>query len=40
MTAGFVFDVPARFDTDELDIDLSAFTAGAAPSIPIVEIVV
>src|SRR5215218_3568119 len=25
VTAGFSFDVPVRFDTDDLDIDLSAF---------------
>src|SRR5215212_5132599 len=40
ITAGFEFDVPVRFDTDELDIDLSAFEAGAVPRIPLVEIVV
>jgi uncharacterized protein (TIGR02217 family) len=40
VTAGYQFDVPVRFDTDKLEIDLSAFVAGAAPSIPIVEIVV
>jgi uncharacterized protein (TIGR02217 family) len=39
ITAGFDFDVPVRFDTDELDIDLSAFEAGAIPKIPLVEIV-
>jgi uncharacterized protein (TIGR02217 family) len=39
VTAGFDFDVPVRFDTDELDIDLSAFEAGAIPKIPLVEIV-
>ena len=35
----FAFDVPVRFDLDELDIDLSAFEAGAIPQIPLVEIV-
>lgn len=40
VTAGFEFDVPVRFDTDELDIDLSAFNAGVAPKIPLIEIVV
>jgi uncharacterized protein (TIGR02217 family) len=40
VTAGFEFDVPVRFDADELDIDLSAFEAGAVPSVPLVEIVV
>ncbi len=39
VTAGFVFDVPVRFDTDELDIDLSAFDAGEIPKIPLIEIV-
>jgi uncharacterized protein (TIGR02217 family) len=39
ITAGFAFDVPVRFDTDELDIDLSAFEAGAIPQIPLIEIV-
>jgi uncharacterized protein (TIGR02217 family) len=38
VTAGFRFDVPVRFDTDRLDIDLSAFTAGEIPAIPLVEI--
>jgi uncharacterized protein (TIGR02217 family) len=40
VTAGFEFDVPVRFDTDELDIDLSAFEAGEVPSVPLVEIVI
>ncbi len=38
VTAGFMFDVPVRFDTDYLEIDLSAFAAGAIPKIPLVEI--
>ncbi len=38
VTAGFEFDVPVRFDTDELDIDLSAFDAGEVPRVPLVEI--
>jgi uncharacterized protein (TIGR02217 family) len=38
ITAGFLFDVPVRFDADRLDIDLSAFAAGEIPSIPVVEI--
>jgi uncharacterized protein (TIGR02217 family) len=36
--AGFLFDVPVRFDTDYLEVDLSAFAAGAIPKIPLVEI--
>ena len=38
VTVGFEFDVPVRFDTDRLDINLAAFEAGDAPAIPIVEI--
>jgi uncharacterized protein (TIGR02217 family) len=38
VTAGFLFDVPVRFDADYLEIDLSAFAAGAIPKIPLVEI--
>jgi uncharacterized protein (TIGR02217 family) len=38
VSAGFLFDVPVRFDTDYLEVDLSAFAAGAIPKIPLVEI--
>ena len=38
LTAGFEFDVPVRFDTDQLAINLADFAAGEIPSIPIVEI--
>ena len=38
LTAGFEFDVPVRFDTDRLDIDLAGFEAGQIPSIPLIEI--
>ncbi len=38
VTAGFLFDVPVRFDTDYLEVDLSAFAAGAIPKIPMIEI--
>jgi uncharacterized protein (TIGR02217 family) len=38
VTAGFLFDVPVRFDTDYLEVDMSAFAAGAIPKIPLVEI--
>lgn len=38
VTAGFEFDVPVRFDTDTLTINLSHFEAGSIPNIPIVEI--
>ncbi|WMS41700.1 DUF2460 domain-containing protein [Acuticoccus sp. MNP-M23] len=37
--AGFEFDVPVRFDTDRLEVNLSRFLAGEIPSIPMVEIV-
>lgn len=38
VTAGFLFDVPVRFDTDYLEVNLSAFAAGEIPRIPILEI--
>lgn len=38
ITAGFLFDVPARFDTDRIDIDMTAFKAGSLPSIPLIEV--
>lgn len=39
VSAGFLFDVPVRFDTDYLEIDISSFEAGEIPKIPIIEIV-
>ena len=39
VTAGFEFDVPVRFDSDSLAINLTTFRAGEIPDIPIVEIV-
>jgi uncharacterized protein (TIGR02217 family) len=38
VTAGFEFDVPVRFDTDQLRINLAQFRAGDIPEIPLVEI--
>lgn len=38
ITAGFSFDVPVRFDTDRIDVNLSAFRAGRIPAIPLMEI--
>lgn len=38
VTAGFAFDVPVRFDADELDVELAAFEAGDIPRIPLIEI--
>jgi uncharacterized protein (TIGR02217 family) len=40
VTAGFLFDVPVRFDTDYLEVDFAAFDAGEIPKIPIIEILV
>ncbi|MET3893191.1 uncharacterized protein (TIGR02217 family) [Bosea sp. OAE506] len=39
VTAGFLFEVPVRFDTDAIEVDLSAFEAGEIPRIPVVEII-
>jgi uncharacterized protein (TIGR02217 family) len=38
VTAGFAFDVPVRFDTDTLEINVAGFRHGAIPSIPILEV--
>lgn len=38
VTAGFEFDVPVRFDTDQLAVNLDGFRHGAIPAIPIVEV--
>lgn len=38
ITAGFEFDVPVRFDTDQLRINLAGFAGGDIPDIPVVEI--
>lgn len=38
VTAGFEFDVPVRFATDRLEINLEAFEAGRIPTIPLLEI--
>lgn len=39
ITAGFDFDIKARFDTSSLSVSLTAFKAGQIPSIPIVEVI-
>ncbi|WP_293808078.1 DUF2460 domain-containing protein [uncultured Bosea sp.] len=39
VTAGFAFDVPVRFDTDAIEVDLSAFAAGEIPRVPVIEII-
>ena len=36
--AGFLFDVPVRFATDELTVGAATFAAGEAVSVPLVEI--
>jgi uncharacterized protein (TIGR02217 family) len=38
ITGGYLFDVPVRFDTDHLAIDLAAFEAGEIPRIPLIEL--
>jgi uncharacterized protein (TIGR02217 family) len=38
VSAGYEFDVPVRFDTDRLEINLTTFAAGEIPAIPLVEI--
>lgn len=38
VSAGFIFDVPVRFDAEALTASLTAFKAGQAPSIPLVEV--
>jgi len=38
VTAGFEFDVPARFDTDFLEIATPQANAGDIPNVPIVEL--
>ncbi|RFC64228.1 TIGR02217 family protein [Fulvimarina endophytica] len=38
VSAGFAFDVPVRFDTDQLLVNVTAFEAGEIPSIPLIEV--
>lgn len=38
VSAGYEFDVPVRFATDRIDLDLAAFDAGRIPAIPLMEI--
>lgn len=38
ITAGFMFDVPVRFDADVMEVNLTAFQAGEIPNIPLVEV--
>ncbi|MBW4984834.1 DUF2460 domain-containing protein [Mameliella sp. CS4] len=36
--AGFVFDVPVRFDADRIQVSAGAFNAGQVPDVPVVEV--
>ena len=38
VTAGYLFDVPVRFGEDRLEINRASFLAGAAPSVPLIEV--
>jgi len=38
ITAGFEFDVPVRFDTDKLEVNVTGFHHGAIPNIPVIEV--
>lgn len=38
VTAGFEFDVPVRFGTGRIEVNLASFNAGRIPSIPLLEI--
>ncbi len=38
VTAGFEFDVPVRFDVDQIEISLDAFKAGQITDISIIEV--
>ncbi|MCJ8191781.1 DUF2460 domain-containing protein [Sphingomicrobium aestuariivivum] len=38
VTAGFLFDVPVRFASDQLEINRATFLAGEAPSVPLIEV--
>lgn len=38
VTAGFVFDVPVRFASDALEINVAHFSAGEIPSVPVIEV--
>jgi len=38
ITAGFEFDIPARFDTDRIQTSVASFRAGDVPNVPVVEV--
>ncbi|MFN3910789.1 TIGR02217 family protein [Hyphomonas sp.] len=39
ISAGFLFDCPARFDTDRLDVNLEGFGAGRVVRVPLIELI-
>lgn len=38
VTAGFEFDVPVRFETDQIVVNLTHFAGGEVPDIPLIEV--
>lgn len=38
VTAGFLFEVPVRFDADRIDVTLESFDAGRMAAVPLVEV--
>ena len=38
VSAGFEFDVPVRFDTDAISINLAHFAGGDIPDVPLIEV--
>jgi uncharacterized protein (TIGR02217 family) len=38
ISAGFEFDVPVRFDADQIQTSVASFQAGDVPNVPIVEV--
>ncbi|HWA03033.1 MAG TPA: DUF2460 domain-containing protein [Rhizomicrobium sp.] len=38
IAAGYEFDTPVRFDSDQLSVNLASFAAGEIPGIPLVEV--
>ena len=38
VTAGFEFDVPVRFELDTIETNVTSFSAGQIPNVPVVEV--
>ncbi|MBT0957057.1 DUF2460 domain-containing protein [Alphaproteobacteria bacterium KMM 3653] len=38
VSAGFEFDVPVRFDTDQIQTSVANFRAGEVPNVPVLEV--